>query len=332
VERSTFRTAVFERDNGACVVCGQPAQDAHHILERRLWNDGGYHLDNGASLCGPHHLDAESTIISVEDLRLKCGITRKVIPEHMYDDEVYDKWGNCVLPNGQRTKGELFNDESVQKVLAPVLHLFTDRVKYPRTYHLPFSRNITDDDRVISDLNIFCGKQVVITEKMDGENTTMYRDAIHARSIDSGAHPSRTWVKQFWAQIKHDIPPGWRICGENVYAKHSIYYEDLKSYFYGFSIWDSNNLCLDWHDTLVWFQLFGIEPVPTLYLGLYDQQVLDDLTNRDWKTSEGYVVRLDSVFSYRNFRDSVAKYVREKHVQTVKHWMHGQPVIPNKLL
>ena len=332
MERSTFRTAVFERDDNKCVVCGQPAQDAHHIIERRLWPDGGYYPDNGASLCGQHHLDAEATLISVEDLRLKCGITHKIIPDHMYDDEVYDKWGNSVLPNGQRTKGELFDDESVQKVLAPVLHLFTDRVKYPRTYHLPFSRNITDDDRVIDDIGIFHGKQIVITEKMDGENTTMYRDAIHARSIDSGWHPSRSWVKNFWAHLKHDIPPGWRICGENVYAKHSIYYEDLKSYFYGFSIWDNNNLCLDWQDTLVWFQLFGIEPVPTLYLGLYDQQVLDDLTNRDWKTSEGYVVRLDSVFSYRNFRDSVAKYVREKHVQTVKHWMHGQPVIPNKLL
>lgn len=36
---------------------------------------------------------------------------------------------------------------------------------------------------------------VVITEKMDGENTTLYRDGLHARSLDSRHHPSRNWVK-----------------------------------------------------------------------------------------------------------------------------------------
>ena len=35
------------------------------------------------------------------------------------------------------------------------------------------------------------GKQVIVTEKMDGENTSMYRHRIHARSIDSLPHPSR---------------------------------------------------------------------------------------------------------------------------------------------
>lgn len=64
----------------------------------------------------------------------------------------------------------------------------------------------------------------------------------------------------------------------------------------------------------------------------YHTLVLENIVaNQDWQTSEGYVVRLEEVFSYRNFRNSVAKYVRAKHVQTIKHWMHGQPVIPNKL-
>lgn len=50
--RDDFREFVFKRDNHKCVVCGEPAVDAHHILERRLFHDSGYYLDNGASLCG----------------------------------------------------------------------------------------------------------------------------------------------------------------------------------------------------------------------------------------------------------------------------------------
>jgi hypothetical protein len=115
--RDDFREGVFKRDKYKCVFCDQPAQDAHHILERRLWTNGGYFLDNGASVCGEHHIKCETTEISVEDVRLACGITQAVIPEHLYDDQVYDKWGNPVMPNGTRLQGELFFDESVQKIL-----------------------------------------------------------------------------------------------------------------------------------------------------------------------------------------------------------------------
>jgi len=60
---------------------------------------------------------------------------------------------------------------------------------------------------------------------------------IHARSVESGAHPSRHWVKNFWSQIRADIPPGWRVCGENLFTTHSIPYTDLESYFLGCSVW-----------------------------------------------------------------------------------------------
>ena len=35
--RDQFRNGVFARDGNRCVLCGNIAQDAHHILERRLW-------------------------------------------------------------------------------------------------------------------------------------------------------------------------------------------------------------------------------------------------------------------------------------------------------
>ena len=48
--RDAFRNAVFERDGHLCVICKEPAIDVHHIIERRLFSDGGYYIDNGVSL------------------------------------------------------------------------------------------------------------------------------------------------------------------------------------------------------------------------------------------------------------------------------------------
>lgn len=334
LSRDKFRESVFDRDGHKCVICGQPAVDAHHILERRLWSDSGYYLDNGASVCEQHHLEAEMTIISVEQLREACGILKPVIPSHFYDDSVYDKWGNQILPNGMRLRGELFHDESVQKILGlgGVLNLFTCQVKYPRTHHLPWSPGVNDDDRVISSMDAFIGKRVIATEKKDGENTSMYRDYIHARSLDSNNHISRNWVKNMWARIAYEIPQDWRICGENLYAEHSIPYNDLPSYFLGFSIWNEKNICLSWDETCDYFELLGIKKVPVLYDGIYDEAVIKSLWNdKDWGLKEGYVLRVADEFKFSEFRFKVAKFVRKGHIQTTKHWMHGQQMKVNGL-
>jgi hypothetical protein len=170
--RDEFRQSVFERDNHKCVICGKDAQDAHHIIERRLWDDGGYHLDNGVSLCGYHHIAAEQTHLSCEDLRMAAGIENVIIPSHLYDEYEYDKWGNIMLPSGERLKGELFFDHSVQKILkqGKVLYLFSKYIKYPRTLHLPWSPGLTNDDRQLKSTEHFEGREVVVTVKMDGEN------------------------------------------------------------------------------------------------------------------------------------------------------------------
>lgn len=332
--REAFREAVFARDGGRCVFCPADAKDAHHIIERRLWPDGGYHLDNGASVCEKHHISCENTIISVEEVREACGIRRILVPPHLYRDQPYDKWGNPVLPNGQRLKGELFYDPSVQKILAHggALELFTEKVKYPRTHHLPWSEGVTEDDRIMASIDAFRGARVVVTEKMDGENTSLYRDHYHARSVTSSPHESQDWVKQMWGQIAHDIPEGWRICGENLYAKHSIGYGSLPTYFMGFSVWNDKNECLSWDETTEWFSLLGIQPVPVLYDGVFDEDHIKTLWYKEmWDSCEGYVVRVAEVFSYGEFRLKVGKFVREHHVQTVPHWRYGQRIERNGL-
>src|SRR4029077_19324790 len=215
LSREAFRGAVLSRDHRRCVGCGAPAVEAHHLIERRLWPDGGYFLDNGVSVCGSCHLRAESTEISCDELRARCGIQRVLLPDHLCAGESYDKWGNTILPNGQRLRGELFDEESTQKILGPVLHLFTSRVKYPRTFHLPWSPGATADDRTMADPDqSFLGAEIVATEKLDGECTTLYRDYFHARSVDGSSHPSRDRVRALHGAIVHDIPEGWRLCGE----------------------------------------------------------------------------------------------------------------------
>jgi hypothetical protein len=204
-------------------------------------------------------------------------------------------------------------------------------VKYPRTPHLPWSESQTSDDKTLASVAHFYGKEVVVTEKMDGENTTMYSDFIHARSLDSIGGIDRDWLKSFWSSIRYDIPHGYRICGENLWARHSILYQNLPSYFLGFSIWNESNFALSWDETLDWFSLLNIISVPILYHGIWDDNVIRSIcNNKDMSLFEGYVVRLADSFHYDNFSTSVAKFVRSGHVKTNKHWRYSV-LVPNRM-
>lgn len=204
------------------------------------------------------------------------------------------------------------------------------KIKYPRTYHLPFSPGGTSDDKRLSSDSHFLGKEIIITEKRDGENTTMSRDYIHARSLDSVDHPSRHWIKGLWSSIRFDIPENWRICGENLFAKHSIHYSNLTSYFEVFSIWDENNWCLSFDETKEWCQLLGLIHVPVLWQGTFDEEFIKNY-KVDTERQEGYVIRLAGRFDFDDFGKSVAKWVRKAHVQTDEHWMYNK-IIPNTLI
>ena len=224
-------------------------------------------------------------------------------------------------------------------------------VKYPRTPHLPYSPGVHKDDRQWSHLKFLEGKMVVVTEKVDGENTTMYPNGYHARSLSSSHHPSRDWMKRFHGSIAHHIPSGMRICGENMYALHSIPYKRLPSYFLVFNIFYEDD-CLSWGDVeyycrLItearkeeekaanrpWNPLNGLYHVPVLYMGLFDNvKVQACMTGQSQfgGAQEGYVVRNIQRFHYSEFKENVAKFVRERHVQTDKHWSL-QAVIKNEI-
>lgn len=190
-------------------------------------------------------------------------------------------------------------------------------IKYPRTYHLPWSPGCTQDDKKLSSVSSFLGKNVVVTEKLDGENCTITKEGIYARSIDSNGGVLRQRVKAYASTFQFDIPDGYRICGENMQWQHSIRYENLVVPFYAFSVWNNNNVCLSWNDTLDFLALLNLTTPPLLYRGVFDFATIKQI---NVSKIEGYVVRLEDSFAFDDFSESVAKYVRANHVQTDQHW------------
>jgi hypothetical protein len=176
----------------------------------------------------------------------------------------------------------------------------------------------------------FIGKQVVLTEKLDGENASIYPDYYHPRSVIDDSHASRNWLKGYKANFQYLIPDNWRVCGESMYAEHSIRYEDLKTFFYAISIWDDSNYCLDWAEFLKWCLTLGIIHVPVLYIGEFDYQKIKEIyESLDFKRHEGIVCRVMHSFHYDDFQQYVAKAVRPAHVDTDDHWKKTWK--PNKL-
>jgi len=170
-------------------------------------------------------------------------------------------------------------------------------------------------------------------------NCTMYNDYMHCRSLDSGAHESRNWVKNEWAQKAYAIPEGWRVCGENMFAKHAIHYTKekgnaLSTYFYMFSIWDERNVCLSWDETADNAYILGFTLVPVIYEGIWDMDFITELNKKmetNPNTIEGYVVRLAREYHYSEFRNVCGKYVRKNHVANNHgHWAQ-QKIIKNEL-
>ena len=109
LSREEFKKQTFARtsDKCCCPGCTNEAVDAHHIMDRKLWSDGGYYLSNGAALCSDCHLKAEHgeytpkdmidfMNISEEDLLVPQSLaeylTREEYLELLFSEKI-DKWG-----------------------------------------------------------------------------------------------------------------------------------------------------------------------------------------------------------------------------------------------
>lgn len=205
-----------------------------------------------------------------------------------------------------------------------------ERIKYPRTFHLPYSQSKTSDDKTLTNDYQFKGMEVVVTIKMDGENTTVYPDGyIHARSLDGTQYEWQNWLKSYVWNFCGDLEDGERIIGENLYAKHSIGYKfsNIKESFQIFAMCDKDNQFYSWDYIEQFCNSHGLKSVSVIYRGVYDRdKIMKAFEKKKEELSkvgqeiEGFVIRNRNGFHYSDFQKNVAKYVRANHVQTDKHW------------
>jgi hypothetical protein len=326
--RKQFRESVFTRDNYHCVLpgCTNQAQDAHHIIERALWKDsdeeGGYLLDNGASVCGKHHIHAEKNFFPPQALRDWAGIERRVIPKQLDSSFIYDKWGVKLNPPN-RQEWEL--------------------IKYPHTPYLTFSPSVDEKDLSDSgyfDITNFVDKPSIMTIKMDGSNLLMCHEKVTARNGYDARHKSFDLAKAIHAGVKDLIPEGVQIFGEWLYAKHSIHYTDKLaiegSLFQPFAVYDrQTQLWLSWSEVEMWAKKLGfcttkvVGHVESGHGWEIEREIITQGERVIKNGHEGVVVRSIYPFHYSQFKYNVAKYVRANHVQTDEHWSQ-QPLVKNQ--
>jgi hypothetical protein len=193
------------------------------------------------------------------------------------------------------------------------------KMKYPKTSYLPWSPEHSDRDERLSSVKCFEGKEVIYYEKLDGENTCLAHDEIHARALGSYNKKWQTSTKAYWNIFRHDIPEGMFIFAENMYATHSIEYNRLKTTLHVFNIWYEGTF-LSADDVAEWASLLGLQMVPTIHRR--DEIKMLEIPPRSsyGDSMEGYVVRNMEAFTLEDFNDNVAKSVRKGHVQTDQHW------------
>ena len=213
--------------------------------------------------------------------------------------------------------------------------------KYGRTYHFDFSPGTTSDDRINREWReqIQKFKQIVHTEKMDGENTCLSELGVFARSHAAPTiHPWADYLKIKQSMMKNDLKENnLEIFGENLYAIHSIIYPKLEEHFYVFGIRVLDKW-LSWEETIWYSSFFDLPVVPQLYIqgtkdtDLIKQTVLElagqpsvfgsqqNGTKLTDCTREGIVTRNVEAYDVDKFAENVFKFVRKGHVQTDVHW------------
>jgi hypothetical protein len=123
--------------------------------------------------------------------------------------------------------------------------------------------------------------------------------------------------------VRFQIPEGWRVSGESLYARRSVGYNSLPSYYLVFGIWDENATLLSWEDTETVAGEIGLHLVPTIYQG---EEFGAAITA--WESaglagrSEGFVVRSGGAIAADEFDQKVMKFVRANHVTTSADWRH----------
>jgi len=201
--------------------------------------------------------------------------------------------------------------------------------KYPRTFHWPWSQQVHDDDSYHQDPSFFVGKDVNITEKLDGGNTALNAGEVYARSTGQAA--TQGWfahVKKYHAWKTRNLDPAITIYGEDLAALHSVGYELPMDQTYKVFQIRQNDEFIGTYSMVTTAASLGLEVVPSLFYGQFKS--VEEITawfeaeikkpSAFGAEREGFVMSTTYGFTADEFSQNVCKYVRKNHVQTDEHW------------
>lgn len=202
--------------------------------------------------------------------------------------------------------------------------------KYPRTFHWPTSPGVQSDDKVHKNIAELLGCEITITEKLDGSNVTLARGKVFGRSTSSPSqHAWHGMVRKHHAWKTYDLSPTLKICGEDLYAIHSIEYGPIPEAetFYIFNVND-NGYWLGYDARVALSEKLSIPMAPLWFRGVFHtEKELSKWLAENIKVGstlggpmEGFVIQTVDGFYDSKFSTNVAKYVRAGHVQTDQHW------------
>ena len=198
--------------------------------------------------------------------------------------------------------------------------------RYPRTPCWPWSPSRPRGDRATKDPEGFIRREIVITEKLDGSNTTLRNGDALTRSGTRAA----PWLAM--ARKHH----AWKLAGldeiiygEDLYGVHTITYAPMREHqtFRAFALLRGNSLVSQ--DELVEIaSSLEIPTVPMIFRGEFPTvNDLDEFIQQAHlepsalgTDREGLVLRTAGEFSLDDFAQNVCKSVRADHVQTGEHW------------
>lgn len=251
--------------------------------------------------------------------------------------------------------------------------------KYPRTPHLAGSRlQPGDHDLAQVPLDELVGSYVVIEEKLDGANAGVAADADGRLRLQSRGHVLtggprerhfdlfKRWGATHAATLARVCADGATLYGEWLYAKHTIFYDQLPHYFLEFDLRDRDGMFWSTARRQAHLAACGatsiVASVPVIWAGVVDDpRALPALVTRSlyksprWRdhladaaaladvppeqaaretdpddASEGLYLKVeaDGVVTARY------KWVRASFLTSVldsgSHWL-ARPIVPNRL-
>jgi hypothetical protein len=248
--------------------------------------------------------------------------------------------------------------------------------KYPRTQHLEGSRlQPGDEDLAQVQFAELAGRHLVVEEKLDGANAALSFDEEGKLWLQSRGHfltggwrerhfaPFKQWAAEHAAVLHERLGPRYVLYGEWLFAKHTIFYDALPSWFLEFDILDGETG--EWLSTPRRRDLLRgtpVVPVPVLREG--PARRLDELTalvSRSLYKSDRWRERLEAAARARGLdpdrlvqetdpSDDMEglyikleeegrvvgryKWVRKSFLTTVldsgSHWL-SRPILPNEV-